>query len=324
MGNDADNQLAAFLNGLRPHSLQSFEIFSQSAIGAESFLALNSHRESLTELKLSSIPADAMPAISMLKGCTNLVTLLLAESIGVDLEHRHNDIFLETVAWLKECESLRSISFSKFLSAPALMPSILLENSIKLTKLEFEGYAMRNSKDFHQALGNQTSLQSLWLKGESDETGDGIEILVESLSKLVNLTDLRLREISDPFANEHISTLARSLPKLEVWWTSGYGITDTIWDDIASLKSLRRLDLMALSSFTANGILGFVHDLGPGNKGFSLAIMMADMDSDLTQGEQTLIRDTLAERVEGRFEFTLMRGIYLTEVYDTPRIAINT
>ena len=258
-----------------------------------------------------------MPAISMLKGCTNLVSLLLAEYIGTDLEHRHNDIFLETVAWLQECKSLRAVSFLKFQSAPALMQSVLLQSSINLTKLECEGYAMRNSRAFHQALGNQTSLQSLWLKGEAEETGDGIDVLVESVSKLVNLIDLRLREISDPFTNEHITSLARSLPNLEVWCTSGYGISDVIWNDMVSLKSLRRLDLMAVSSFTANGILDFVYGLGSGNKGFSLAVMMADMDSDLAQDEQALIRDVLTERVEGRFEFTLMRGRCL---YHDPRL----
>lgn len=307
---DADSQLATFLNGLRPHSLQSFEIFSHSAIGAETFLAMNSHRESLTELKLSNIPVFAMSEISLLKGCNNLVSLLLAETIGTDLEHEYNDTFLETIDWLKKCKNLRTLSFSNFFSAPALMPSILFEPSIHLTKLELEGYSMQRARSFHQALSNQTSLQCLWLKGQPEETIEGINILIDSLSKLTNLTDLRLREISDFFRNEHIITLALSLPKIEIWWTSGLAITDAIWPAVASLRALRRLDLMATSSFTATGILDFVLELGEGNRGFSLAIMMADMDSDLTPEEQSCIRETLADKVEGRFEFTLMRGEY--------------
>jgi hypothetical protein len=300
---------------LRPQSLESFEIFSTSQIGAESFLALNCHRETLTELKLMGIKADAMSALSMLKGCTNLTSLFLAEN-GVatqDLEKRHNDIFLETIAWLCQCKGLKSISIDKMLNAPGLLTPVLLENNIKLTRLELEGYQMWDSRNFHQALAHQTSLQSLWLKGESNELGqDGqdVEIFVDSLSSLENLTDLRLRDISDAFLDKHLRKLAQSLPKLETWWTSGWGITDAIWSDMASLKSLRRLELSAVTRFTAQGIVDFIFNLVPGNQGLVLSIMMSDTDYDLTEDEQSMIRETIASQVNGRFDFTLIRGMY--------------
>lgn len=251
--------------------------------------------------------------LSKLKDCTNITTLLLTESPNAitDLENLHNDIFLEMVSWLTTCKNLRNITFTSFWSAPALLRPVLLENNIHLTHLKLEGYAMRGNQDFHQALAHQTSLQSLSLKGEAEDfgSGGGNKILVDSISQLVNLVDLDLKEISDYFRNEHICQLARRLPKLEVWWTSGYGITDAVWDDVASLESLRRLELSAQTSFTAEGILGFIQNLGPGNKGFLLAVTMADMDSDLSEEEQSLIRETMAEKVEGRFDFTLMRGM---------------
>ena len=261
------------------------------------------------------IKAEALSALSMLKGCTNLTSLFLAEN-GVatqDLEKRHNDIFLETIAWLCACKGLKSISMDKMLNAPGLLTPILLENNIKLTRLELEGYQMWESRDFHQALAHQTSLQSLWLTGESNELGqDGqdVDIFVDALSKLENMTDLRLRDISDAFMDRHLRKLAQSLPKLETWWTSGWGITDTIWSDMASLQNLRRLELTAVTRFTAEGIEEFILNLGPGNQGLVLSIMMSDTDYDLSEDEQSMIRETIASQVNGRFDFTLIRGMY--------------
>ena len=274
---------------------------------------MNGHRDYLTELKLNSIKQEAMPMLSKLKECINITTLSLIENPGpiTDLENMHNDVFLEMVSWLTGCKNLRNVTFTSFLSAPALLRPVLLENDIRLTHLKLEGYAMRGNREFHQALAHQTSLQSLSLKGVAEDfvSENGNDVLVESIGQLVNLVDLELKDISDYFRDEHICRLARHLPKLEVWWTSGYNITDTIWNDVASLQALRRLELNAQTNFTPKGILEFIARLGPGNKGFVLAIMMADMDSDLSEDEQSLIREKMAEKVEGRFDFTLMRGI---------------
>ena len=307
---NADQHFASFLNEIRPNSLESFEIISTSQIGAESFLALNCHRESLTELKLVGLKAEAIPAISLLNGCTNLVSLSLAEN-GVatqDLEKRHNDVFLETIAWLRECKGLQIISMTKMLSATALLAPVFLENSAKLTKLELEGYSMSESGDFHRALASQTSLQALWLKGESSDLGSDVDILVESLSKLENLTDLRLREISDYFLDNHICKLAQCLSKLETWWTSGYAVTDAIWEDVASLHYLRDLNLSAVTRFTADGIMKFVLSLGPGNKGLVLNVTMGDEDFHLSEEEQSMIKETIGSQVGGRFDFMYFRG----------------
>lgn len=309
---DADRHFATFLNDLSPNSLESFEIISTSQIGLESFLALNCHRESLSELKLVGTKAEAISAISMLKGCTTVTSLSLAESGAAtqDLEKLHNDSFLEIIAWLCECKGLHTISMTKMLSATGLLTPVLLENSIKLTKLELEGYMMSESGDFHRALASQTSLHSLWLKGESSEIGADLDILVESLSNLENLTDLRLREISDYFRDNHICKLARSLPKLETWWTSGLGITDFIWSDVASLRDLRDLNLSAVTRFTAQGILNFIFNLGPGNRGLALNVNMGDMDFELSDEDQSMLREAMVAQVGGKFDFMYFRGIF--------------
>ena len=301
--------------------MESLEVFSHNDIGAETFLALNCHSETLIELKLSNIKPEAMLSLSLLKGCTSLTSLLLTETTGTtDLENTQNDIFLELVAWLRNCKHIQSITFRTFMSAPAILTPVLLENDIHLTELELDEYNGLIARDFHLALAHQRSLRTIRLKGEAEDfTKDDLDALVDSLSKLTNLTELRLREISDYFRDEHICRISRSLTQLEDFYTTGWGISDAIWPDMLSLKSLRRFEISALTTFTADGILGFISNLSQGNLGLIFSVMMADPESGLSEEGQSTIRDSLAAKVEGRFDYMLARGTKhpKTKLYET-------
>ncbi|KAL9104728.1 MAG: hypothetical protein Q9163_000340 [Psora crenata] len=309
---DADQQFATFLGDIRAQTLQSLEVYSTSKIGAESFLALSRHRDSLALLHLDSIEMTSMQYLSHLTVCTNLKSLKLAENgrATQDLKRRHNDVFVELIDWLCRCKSLKAISISNFINATALLTPALSERGINIVSLELEGYSMPNtsSDDFHRALALQTNLRSLYLKGEGSEGTLHNDILVESLSSLVNLVDLRLSLIAEGFLEYHIHALAGALSKLETFWTGGYCITDRIWPDIALLRSLKRLELSADTRFTANGILDFILSLGPGNKGFVLNVMMQDADCDISEEDQAVIKETLSSRVGGKFDFLLFRA----------------
>ncbi|KAL9129189.1 MAG: hypothetical protein Q9217_002293 [Psora testacea] len=308
--NQADNQFATFLNDLRPQTLQSLEVYSTSKIGPESFLALGCHRDSLVLLHLHSIEASSMQHLSNLKACTNLESLWLENITATqDLENRYNDVFIEMVDWLCQCKNLRAIFISKFAKSPGLLAPVMKENGINIVSLVLEGYSMIGNADFHQALALQIGLRSLYLKGEGSERASDNDIFVKSLSKLVNLVDLRLNLIAEGFSEYHIRILAQNLSKLETFWTGGFGITDDIWADIASLRSLKRLEFSADTRFTANGILDFIHSLGPGNTGFALNVMMQDTDCDISEEEQSMIRDTLSSKLGGRFDFLLSRAL---------------
>ena len=302
--------MAQFFSGLRPNSLESFEVFSRSNISVQAFLALNNHGRSLVELKLPGLNAEAVESISMLKGCTALRVLHLEDTLGhVNLEDTQNDVFLEVNEWLRQCKDLKDIQFRRFQSGPALLSSLILENSIRLTKLTLDGYTMRSSRDFHQALIHQPELEELFLKGDGEDVlRDDIEALVDSLCKLSKLKHLELKDVSDYFRDENIVKLAQHLPQLENLYTSGFGITDAIWDALATLQSLRSLVFNAMTRFTLNGILDFISKLGPGNRGLLLSVMNADPDYNLGENEQSLVRDTIAAKVDGRFDFTPFRG----------------
>ena len=73
--------MAAFITDLRPQSLESLEIFSHSDVGAETFIAMTNHSDTLVKLAIS-IKSDAMPALPQLKNCSSLVSLELLEIGG--------------------------------------------------------------------------------------------------------------------------------------------------------------------------------------------------------------------------------------------------
>lgn len=279
-------------------------------LGPESLQALSRHGESLITIQLHVSRLNSVLDLSLLRGCTNLVSLMLYESVVPSKAHleeqQHTDIFLETVAWVMECKKLRSLDFAESSIPPALIAPILLDNSIHLTSLGYyEYYVIGNTKAFYKAVANQTSLKSLSLLG-LDESAQEVDILVESLTHLVNLTNLELGEVTRFFVGEHLVRLASSLPRLEVWKMNGCMILSAIWSTAASLRSLQRLDLSAMKDVTADEILGFINDLGPGNKGLLLSVTMFDYRGhNLSWAEFDLIQDAIAEKVDGRFEYNL-------------------
>lgn len=312
-GGSSDLGVAAFLNELRPQSLKSFKTFSDHSFRPDISQALSCHGESLVELKLSVYPSGTVPNVLLLKRCTNLVSLSL---VGCgpyisELVNSDEDAVSETVAWLKDCKKLQTLAFA-ILSFSLAIPPILLENSLHLTSLDYEGYGLRDTIKFYEALAKKTSLQRLYLHGDVSMNVVEADVIVESLSKLVNLTFLGLQEISESFVDRHIVQLARSLPKLEVWLTAGGKLTDAIWGGVATLKSLRRLELTALMSFTTNGVLSFIKMLGPGNKGLVLDLESVDTDCDYWE-EQWMLEKIFAKKIGGEFRFTVSAPGYWGE-----------
>ncbi|KAI9828966.1 MAG: hypothetical protein M1819_006465 [Sarea resinae] len=305
-----DDRLATFLNGLRPQTLEYFETISLIDIGPQSFLAFSSHHKSLKELNLSSLANEAVLALPMLKGCSSIETLTLEDRFGtVDLEATHNEVFLEVIAWLRTCSNLMDLTIRDFVNGPAIVTPLLLENNTHLQSLDVEGYSMRDNRDFHQALGQQTSLESVILKGDGEDVfRDDLDALVDSLSRLSNLRTLRLLELCDYFKDEHICKLAQHLSCLEELWTGGLEITDAIWRDVGRLRNLRNLTFSAMTSFTMDSLLDFISYLGPGNTGFVLSVESASPESKLTEDEMAIISETISAKVKGEFIYVLYRG----------------
>jgi hypothetical protein len=309
---DADQTFATFVSGLRPNSLEYFEMISFSNIANLSFNALNQHAKSLTELKLGSLHDDAILALGQLRECTALRLLVLGDNTGsLQLEASQNDIFLEIIEWLSACSNLRDLTLKKFYDGPAILEQVLSSPNVSLFKLSLEGYVVRRhgSAAFHVSLTQQPQLQSVWLKGDGDEARPSdLDIMVDALCRLANLHELVLKDVSDEFEESHIIQLALALPHLEEFWTSGGEVSSDVLPYLANLKNLKSLTLYALTKFDSQEIVDFISELDPRTqKGFNLSLMASDTDYDLEEEEQLFIREILKTRLDGRFDFVLWR-----------------
>lgn len=322
LNDDADHAIATFIEGMQPNSLSYFENISVCRIGAETCAALNHHGLSLKSLKLSLTESE-LPAIALLQGCTSITTLALASPTATpDLVATENEAFLQMVVWLNNCADLQEVSFTNFVSAPDLLLPVLLNKKIKLEKLQInanEGgmYVVGEHRNFHRALSQQPSLRRLLLLADPDPiTRDDIDILMEAFTSLTDLRELSLFRISDYFTDTQIGMLADSLPHLEDLYVGGYGISDAVFNRLAQLQHLRVLTFSGITTFTESGIMRFVTELPPsappgGNRGLVLAVDNADPDTALSQESQERIREAISTKLDGRFEYQLLRGMLL-------------
>ena len=309
---DADQTFATFIKGLRPNSLEYFEMISFSNIASLSFTALNQHAKSLVELRLGNLHDDAILALGQLKECTALRILVLGDNIGsLQLETTQNDIFLEIVEWLSACSNLRDLTLKKFYDGPAILAQVLSSPNVSLIKLSLEGYVLRRhgSAAFHSSLSEQPELQSVWLKGDGEDVfPNDLDIMVDALCRLPNLHELVLKDVSDEFDESHIMRLALGLPLLEDFWTSGGEVSSDVLPCLASLRHLKSLTLYALTKFSSDEIVNFISELDERTqKGFNLSLMASDAEHDLSEEEQNFIREMLKTKLDGRFDFVLWR-----------------
>lgn len=271
---DRDQKLAKFLSDIRPQSLKALELIGDIGAGPETFLALNEHSKSLTELKIC-ISDDALPHLSLLCGCTAIEVLEIDVDNGtINLEKTQNDVFLETIAWLRQCSSLRRLTFQKFLSAPSLVAPLLLEDNIKLQRLQIPDYIVKDNQLFHQALVHQKhSLKGLTLDGDTEDMlYEDVEILVDALRQLTELRELRLVLLPEVLQDEHLISIINNLPKLEDLYISGLEMKDGVLAPLGNLRNLRSVTFTGVSNVTLDGLFDFIQCLGPGNQGIRVVV----------------------------------------------------
>jgi hypothetical protein len=312
---DSDTTLAAFINGLAQNTLSEFQNFNECHIGEETCQALNNHRKSLLTLRLM-LSADNVLALARLQDCTALTTLMLEYSGPMqDLKGTQNDTYMKIVSWLQDCENLVNITFQDFKSAPDLLTPVLAKHNTLLETLEVSArresamYVAKDHREFHQVLSQQSGLRELVLTADVDVMSEDVDHdVLRAICALSNLRQLRLSRISDNFTDADICLLASNLPMLELLVVGGMGITDAIWPMLVQLSQLKNLAITGPTYFTADGILSFINSLGAGNRNMVLSMLYMDPDYAIEHAELDSIRETIASKLDGRFEYTLLRG----------------
>jgi hypothetical protein len=294
VGDDSDTSLASFFSALRPNTLRSFGTQSADGVGPETLLALNHHSGSLKTLKLNDIKSNGIRSLSNLQGCDTLEVLDLKAHMHaefIDLKATENDVFLEVISWLRKCEQLRELFVKGLISSPSILTEVCLSHNTRLQKLVVTGYPMIDNQDFHRALSHQTSLEHLEL--EADPEGglrDDIDILIYSITKLPKLKHLNLHSTSEYFRTQDIISLAPHMKNLEEFLFTGYDVDDGIWHSLSNLHQLRVLNILAVSSFTHDGILAFISSLRDTNQGLLLAVMKQTPLRAFSETQQDIIR----------------------------------
>ena len=308
---DNDPDLAAFLSALKKDSLRSFAAIRATTVGPETLLSLNHHKNSLKRLMLDGLRSNAIKTLSLPQECDAIEYLEIQDFDGlVNLEATENDVFLEVIAWLGRCEGLRELLLRNLASGPAILTQICLKNNIRLRKLQVVGYPLLGNQDFHKALSHQTSLESLELSADP-EGGfrDDIDTLISSISQLTKLKYLNLRDTSDYFRTTEILALSSVLLELEEFSFGGYDVTDDLCHGIANLHQLRVLTISAMTTFSFDGILAYISILKDSNHGLSISAMSQRSENPLSDYEESVIRQSIADKVGGKFDFTLFREV---------------
>lgn len=304
-----DHKFAQFLSSMRADSLKSLQTMHDIGADAETFLALSHHGGSLEDLGMYT-SNESLSHLNMLQGCTALKQLRIEDTHGVvDLQATQNDVFLETIAWLSKCKSLRSIRFSNFASGAALMTPVLLEHDVKLEHLEIDSYVLKDHQAFHQALVHQHAhLVELSLSGDPEAMfRDDLDTLVDSLRQLKAMRRLSLT-FPEVLRDEYIIAIFQDLKQLETIYVTGLELNDGVLPTIGDLPNLRDVTLSGISKFTVDGLFDFTSKLGPGNQGIRVIIDQADPETALNDDNQTVLSEYLAEQVGGTLDYTLFKG----------------
>ena len=199
----------------------------------------------------------------------------------VNLEATENDIFLEVIAWLGRCESLRELLLRNLASgARNFSRKSMSEEQHSLSQtLQVVGYSIVGNQDFHRALSHQTTLESLSLKADPEGAfRDDIDVLISSICQLTKLRYLNLVSTSEYFRTSDILKLSSVLTNLEDLSFGGYDVTDDLWRGMANLHQLRSLSISAMSSFSFDGILDYISILERSNYGLTLSVMSQKAD----------------------------------------------
>lgn len=305
---DAEADCEEFLNDLRPHTLEYFETISYSHLGPRSIKALGSQLNSLVELKLTSLKIEAIAELPSLTLPPALSDLVLTDSMPAARTTEFYSIVTRVADWISSCKALRRLELRRFVDDSALLSQALTDEGPHLTTLSVSGYRMAGSRAFHEALASQQKLQNLYLRGEGSDNPDENIALVQSIGQLNDLRELELKDVSDGFFPDHVMSMTPFLPNLERLWISGDYFDDGIWNAFLCLPKLQSLAIHALSEFTVQGILNFITQLRPGNKGFVLSILNATTEGNLAEEEQAVINDTLRHNLDGSFDFGLAHG----------------
>lgn len=87
----------------------------------------------------------------------------------------------------------------------------------------------------------------------------------------------------------------------------GYHISDDVFSSLSSLKNLRYVAFLAMTTFTSRAIMKYISNLSASNYGLLLHVLGQAINSDISAAEQQKIKEAIAAKVDGGFDYMLYR-----------------
>ncbi|KAI1485997.1 hypothetical protein F5X96DRAFT_657276, partial [Biscogniauxia mediterranea] len=319
---NADEDMALFLQTLRPNSLQRFEIISKNGIAQNTLAALNLHAESLKTLILGSLTPSAVKSLNVLPQCTKLECLVIENDLHYQVpRHLDPDLMHEIAAWIGNCKSLRELTFRHVQDALGIVEEVITTPGIHLTSLVIQGFRSTSptlSSAAWAALAKQRNLEGLTLESiaveeDNPQMMDGLILefqppLTESICLLTNLTYLNLMQAH--VSVEDIRQFSYALPHLEDFAFGGELRDDSVLEVLGTFPVLKALSINASSMFTWESLRTFALELdSPGHKGFKMEVMAQLAEAKLSSEQEKWLDDYFINTLGGRFSITYPLGL---------------
>lgn len=311
-----DEDMAAFLQTLRPNSLQRFEVISMNSLGERTWAAFNAHAESLKSLKLGSLLSESVQCLNALASCTALETLAIENTRHepADLQAFSEGQLKEITTWIQNCRSLRDLTLENVRHALLIVKDVLLTDDIQLSALSLQGFTsqgVEHDAATWAALGKQSLMEALTL-GNQDGAPENLIIdrhspLAASICQLQNLESLNL--IRAMAGQTQVIQITRSLPRLAEFKFAGFYMDDVLLDHL-SLPDLRDLAIGGPSFFTWQGLKKFALRLGErqsSHRGIRVDVLNQTSERNLSDEQVAWLSTYFRNTFDGIIAITLDR-----------------
>ncbi|KAJ2901010.1 hypothetical protein MKZ38_002136 [Zalerion maritima] len=307
IGNEVDQDMAAFIRNLPQNQLQQFEILSGNVLAEHTFRALSERHGSSLQIFSMQIGNSGIKAIPELDRCSAL------RSIELDFDRLMTDESEQRAvgAWIEKCHGLENLGIKNAQFLGHILKPVLESDEIRLKELKVDRSPLAGENWFQQ-LGTQTDLEVLEVTTPREDynwTRDepGYKDLAQSVQKLHKLKTLVLRCMQiDEAQLENIITALPTLRDLS-WFT------DLAYDEslviLQLAPNLQSLTCYGTSQFSFEAMRDFIQTLAARKEqhwGFRFQVLnqYGVRELKLSNEEERFLKMEVEERLGGTMLLT--------------------
>ncbi|KAK0630573.1 hypothetical protein B0T17DRAFT_486498 [Bombardia bombarda] len=307
-GTDIDVTLAGFFQCLGPNTLESFTVNSMNEIGEHTFQALSGHALSLKRLGLFSLKRSAFESLNRLGDCRALESLNLeasSDALHLRWDGPLQHVFSEVVQWLGQCTRLEELEFVRVPGATTILGQVLKSPDVRLTNLNLKSDDF--DEEFYRSLCHQQSLRQLMVRIVDDDVLEAGEVRrMLFVDALCHCRELRELDTNEMFTLDEFDRITTAAPTLEEIVSNGELIDNSFFLPLLRLKQLKSLIVFGPSSFTVEGIHGFLKDLEADpearHEGIQLYVAAQNWELKFSPQEESGLMEEIRRRFGGKLD----------------------